>query len=468
MYVILVFLLTFFNIFPVYSLDLPVSRITDDSVLRNRLKDSWFLDTPESVLSRHTRIELLPTGERVRVSASEGRRNEIIIYLAREQMTGNITRQNVFERRQTGNFPGWAQGSWMLTRNKITGAGTSIRILLHSDPHTFIQFRPFDSDKAFMDVILYSAYLIRSMPIALPPPLPGAANTPNAAFERLYTMPLNDILKLVEDKFPLRYFEPDPSIYRDTRTFITQVRRHLGGLRWADDGAIDENGNYVFIETLQRQPAATAGLNCSGFAKWLIDGMLRPVTGKRLAIPPLKRPFGPRGSIFTEHWEERWDLFFGLDWIRNLAAEANSVLRSPAYGVLDEFEVRRDNFLFLRTSVNGVFVDRSYPGFLNEVGYGIEGLFPLLYTLAIDEPYTFYLAAVNRERDNPASRQFTPRLREYFHVAALIPYFDEFGVFRIVVFESAAETSFDTFRHRYPAEHHINLVKIPIPTRFEP
>jgi hypothetical protein len=468
MYVILVFLLTFFNIFFVYSLDLPVSRISDDSILRNRLRNSWFLDTPDRVLSQHTRIEFLQTGERVQVSATEGRRDEIIIFLAREQMTGSVSRQNGFERRQTGNFPGWAQGSWILTRNKTTGAGTSIRILLHSNAHTYIQFRPLDSDKALMDAVLYGAYITRSMPFALPPSPTGAAASPSSAFERLYTMPLNDILKLVGDKFPLHYFEPDPSIYRDTWAFVSQVRRHLGGLRWADDGAIDENGNYVFIETLQRQPAAAAGLNCSGFTKWLIDGMLRPITGKRLTIPQLKKPFGIRGSIFTEHWEERWDLFFGLDWIRNLAAEANSVLRSPAYGVLDEFEVRRDNFLFLRRSVNGIFEDRSYPGFLNEVGYGIEGLYPLLYTLAIDEPYTFYLAAVNRERDNPASRQFTPRLREYFHVAALIPYFDEFGIFRVVVFESNAETSFSTFRHRYPAEHHINLVKIPIPARFEP
>jgi len=89
--------------------------------------------------------------------------------------------------------------------------------------------------------------------------------------------------------------------------------------------------------------------------------------------------------------------------------------------------------------------------------------------LAIDEPYSFYLAAVNRERNNPESRQFTPRLREYFHIAALIPYFDELGVFRIVVFESAEETSFEAFRTRYGrSEHHVNLVKVPVVTRFDP
>ncbi|MCL2267125.1 MAG: hypothetical protein FWC17_05090, partial [Treponema sp.] len=80
---------------------------------------------------------------------------------------------------------------------------------------------------------------------------------------------------------------------------------------------------------------------------------------------------------------------------------------------------------------------------------------------------SFYLAAVNNEISNPSSPRGTPRLRQYYHIAALIPYFDENGNFRIVVFESAAETSFSAFRNRYPG-HFVSLVQIPIPARFEP
>ncbi|MCL2175877.1 MAG: hypothetical protein FWB73_07515, partial [Treponema sp.] len=264
------------------------------------------------------------------------------------------------------------------------------------------------------------------------------------------------------------YFEPNPSIYSDSRTFIAQVRAKIGGLRYADDGAIDENGNYVFINNLQNQNPATAGLNCSGFLKWMVDGMIRHITGSRLLITPLRQPFGERGSSFTINWEERRDVFFGLDWIRNLAAEANSALRSPMYRSLEEFEIRRDNFSTLMVSENRTLVDRSYPGFLNEAGYGIEGLRPLLYTLAIDEPYSFYLASVNMEVSTPSSPRGTPRLRQYFHTAAFVPYFDEYGVFRIVVFESAAETSFNAFRSRYNLNHFVNLVKVPVPVRFDP
>ena len=450
--------IVFSSFSPAYSLDLPSSQISDDSSLRTTMKDSWLVESPLRVLARRPVIEYLETGERVQIRVEEGR-EEFMVVFSREMMSGRIATENnnALPRTGTGQFPGWAQGSWMLTRRKDTGEGTLIRIFLRSDQYTYIQFRPLNSERSQMDAILYGGYVTRSLQIPVP-------------FERLYTMPLNDILRLAGNKFPIRYFEPDPAYYRDSRKFVAQVRARLGGLEFADDGAIDENGNYVFIETLQRQNPATEGLNCSGFAKWLVDGILRPITGERLSIPPLKAPFGERGSSFTENWEERRDPYFGLDWIRNLASEANGILRSSAYRGLDEFEVRSDNFSSVLVSENRTFVIHSYPGFLPEAGFGIEGLHPLLYTLAIDEPFKFYLAAVNTESGaevTPQNIRGAPRLRQYFHIAVLVPYFDEYGIFRIVVFESAVENSFNVFRNRYPG-HYVNLAQIPIVTVFDP
>jgi hypothetical protein len=282
-------------------------------------------------------------------------------------------------------------------------------------------------------------------------------------------MPLNDVLNLAGDKLPVRYFDPDPADYGDQRLFISRVRERLPELEFADDGAINEQGRYVYIETGLNQQAAV-GLNCSGFAKWLIDGILRPVTGERLAIPPLKAPFGNRGSSFTDPWEKARDPFFGLDWIRNLASQAGTTLRSPAFSSLDEIEVRRDAFTMVINRNGGSNV-HSYPGFLENAGYGIEGLMPLLYTLAIDEPGRFFLAAVNAEGGPPASQanpRGGPRMRTYFHIAVLIPHFNEYGFFQVTVFESAAETSINAFRNRYPADHHVNLVRVPLETVFDP
>jgi hypothetical protein len=369
----------------------------------------------------------------------------------------------------TNQFPGWAQGSWVLTRRKDSGQPARIRVFMRSDPYTYLQFRPLSADKSQLDVVLYDAFMVRSLPIPVP-------------FERLYSMPVEDALSLAENRFPRKYFEPNPADYRDQRLFISRVRERLGEVNFADDGAINEAGEYVFIENLESQSLAWLqmsgsdsagsgpGLNCSGFAKWLIDGILRPVTGERLSISPLKAPFGQRGSSFTDPWEESRDPYFGLDWIRNLASRAGKVLRSPAFASLDEIEVRSDTFSqMIFREAKSVSV-RSYPGFLENAGYGIEGLQPLLYTLAIDEPGRFYLAAVNNEigppttEDNPRGR---PRMRQYFHVAALVPYFNEYGNFQVAVFESAEETSFNAFKSRYP-EHYANLVRIPVETVFEP
>jgi hypothetical protein len=250
-------------------------------------------------------------------------------------------------------------------------------------------------------------------------------------------------------------------MYRDIRAFISRVRQRLPELRFRDDGALDEYGRYVFIETLREQDGP-GGLNCSGFAKWIVDGILRPLTGERMAIPPLKAPFGDRSSSLSGTYERVRDPFFGLDWTRNLAAAAGAVLRgSTGFGALEEIEVRKGSFSSLiLQSREGVSV-RAYPGFLQNAGFGSEGIQPLLYTLAVDEPGYIYLASISAEQ-GPA-----PRMRQHFHIAVLVPYFSETGIFRIALFESAEETAFTNFKSRYPG-HQINLVRIPVEGAFDP
>ena len=398
-----------------FAQDRSLGRIADDSGVRISVRDTWLSESADRVLSMPRVMHDLRGGGRVELRAEAGR-DEFLVVFAREL-------------RDTGQFPGWAQGSWILTRRRDTGAATRIRVFPRSDPFTYIQFRPFSTDRVQMDVVVYDAFVVRSLPLPV-------------TMDRLYTMPLNEVLNLAGDRFPRRYFEPDPDNYCAQREFITQVRQRLPELRFADDGAVDHNGQFVYIATgLEQQDQP--GLNCSGFAKYLIDGILRPITGQRLEIPPLKAPFGSRGSSFTEFWEELRDPFFGLDWIRNLSSRAWTTLRSPAFSSLNEIEVRHEPFsqLIIRSGTDSTF--QSFSGFQENAGYNIEGLLPLLYTLAIDEPGRFYLAAVNEEVGPPATEanpRGRPRMRQYFHVAALVPYFNEHGVFQVAVFESAAET----------------------------
>jgi hypothetical protein len=414
-----------------FAPDVPVRNIPNDAEFRLAIKDSWLIEVPDRTLHQKPGLFKLPDGTLIQVRA-EAAEDELMIVLARER---------------SGAYPGWIQGSWIVSRNMQDGKTSRIRIFLRSDPYTYIQFRPFTEDRSQMDVVLYDGYVVRSLPIPL-------------SIDRILYMPLNDVLAAIGDKFPQKYFNPFVYMYDDTRAFISAVRKRLPELQFHDDGAIDEQGRYVYIETLEAQSGNNKGLNCSGFAKWIIDGLLRPLTGEQLSIPPLKAPFGDRGSSFTDIYEDLRDPFFGLDWTRNLAAAAWSAMRSPSFANLNEFEVREQNLATVIMRNGGTTSLRSYPSFLQNAGYGIEGLHSLLYTLAINEPGHIYLAAVNEE-------QGTPPLRQYFHVAVLVPYFNEYGEFQVACFESAEETSFNVFKTRYPGGY-VNLSRIPVEAAFDP
>ena len=420
----------FFSNTRLFAADLPSSFIQDDSGLRIAIKDTWLTENPAIVIKNKPFTRNLPGGGAVQVR-SEARNNEISVILARER---------------NGSYPGWAQGSWIYTRNLSTGAPLRIRVFLRSDPQIFIQWRPFGTDKSQMDLVLYDAYVIRGLPAGIP-------------FDKVLVMPVEEILAAAGNRFPRRYFDPNPQVYRDITNLIAKIRAALPSLAYTDDGAIDESGSYVFIETLKTQEE-NAGLNCSGFAKWVVDGMLRPVTGKRLAIDSLKAPVTPRTSSLAENLEYR-DSLFGLDWTRNLALEAARALRSQAFAAIENVEIREGTFSSLIDRTGRAAVNINYPGFLLNAGFSIEGLRPLLYTLAINEPGYIYLASVNRER-GPA-----PLQRQHYHVAVLIPFFNEYGNFQAAVFESAAETNLAGFIGRHP-QGMVNLVRIPVEGVFEP
>jgi hypothetical protein len=426
-----ILMFSLFAFVPLFAADVLVKDISNDAEFRIEIKDLWITEVPDRVLRQKPGLFKLLDGTLIQVRAEKAG-PELMLILAREH---------------SGDYPGWIQGSWIVNRNMQDGKTSRIRIFLRSDPYTYIQFRPITNDRSEMDVVLYDGFVVRSLPVPL-------------SIERIMYMPLNDVLAAVGDKFPLTYFNPDVALYTDTRSFVASVRSRLPELTFQDDGAIDEDGFYVYIETLEAQTGDNPGLNCSGFAKWIIDGLLRPITGTQLSIPPLKAPFGERGSSFTDVYEDLRDPFFGLDWTRNLAAAAWSVLRSPSFSNLNEFEVKAQNLATVITRNGGTSSLRSYPGFLENAGYGFEGLHSLLYMLAINEPGHLYLAAVNDEQGNPP-------LRQYFHVAVLVPYFNEYGDFQVACFESAEETSFNAFKTRYPGGY-VNLSRIPLEANFDP
>jgi len=356
----------------------------------------------------------------------------------------------ILSPERNGSFPIYTQGTWIIKRSDIDGAFLQAKIFLRSDPGTFARIYPAGT-RSRIDIVTYGGVLHREVMVPLP-------------FTELLRSPFSRIRELTSYVIDWAVFSPDPALYRDLRGLVSAVRNKLPLLRYADDGAIDADGRNIFISTLAEQ-RAPAGLNCSGFVKWLVDGMLHPITGSYLSVASLReRMVDWRGSSFTEGFEEKFDPFFGLDWSRALAKSTWSAFypslddNSPLANDVAEapFSLRvRD-----ADPVNGGSAYEPFSDNFDDAGIDVRGLKATLFLLATREPGRFYLAQFNARDEKP------PRLRRYFHIAALFPYFDDAGVFRVTVFESAAETSLESISGR--GYEFVKLVRMPAAPRFEP
>ena len=345
----------------------------------------------------------------------------------------------------------YTQGSWILKRSSPDGLPIQAKVFLRSDPGTFIRIYP-DGDRSKLDLVVYGGVLNREVPLPVP-------------FERAFSSSMAEIAAWTRDLVDWKLFSPEGGMYREVRSFVSETRLRLPALRYADDGALDTDGNPVRIATGEAQTEPT-GMNCSGFAAWIADGFYRPLTGKLLDPKALAaRHVEARPTRAAEPYEERLDPFFGLDWTRNIA-KALLDARAPArpHG-LAESDVRISAFALVAPSgaspkgssaaaVNGNAAYQPYPAYQADLGYETSGLKALLYVLALREPGSIYLASVARK-----SGGLIPGLSRHYHVAVLAPYFEESGEFKVAAFESDVETSVEAIMSRVPKDY-IHLVRV--------
>jgi hypothetical protein len=344
----------------------------------------------------------------------------------------------LFSVGRDGSFSYFNQGSYRFLRRKSGGAVIEFDVFLRSRPDTYARVYP-SADRAKMDLVLLGRTVSRAVVVSLP-------------FDRLIQLPFSRIVEIVGDAVDWSLFSPDPVLYADSRSMIRTIRERLPRLRDADDGAMDSAGRYVFIETGEPQLAGRGGFNCSGFAKWVADGIYEPITGKLLDIGELKEKHPDvRGNGLTAPYEDSLDPYFGLDWTRNIARALASISKEPDRSVPS-------------TPADPItswdITDEPGYRYQANVGFPVAELGPLLYMLAVKRPQYFYLASINGEYGNP-------RLPRHFHVVVLFPYFTETGEFRTAVFEREAETSLESLARRYPAMS-AHLVGIETALRFDP
>lgn len=233
---------------------------------------------------------------------------------------------------------------------------------------------------------------------------------------------------------------------------VDEISQNLNDISEVFDGAMDNNGKMAYINSglLQEGPY---GFNCSGFAKWIADGIYEPKTGSLISFDRLKkRHLSVRGSEATLAYEKTRDPYFGLDWIRNIVSVLSVFSESEPFS--DEDSTHSDI--------------RSLPfiSFVEERGFPIEDLDLALYILAVKNPEYFYMGSVS----TPLGQN--PILIQHRHVTVLFPYIDEVGSFQVVVADINELTDIDSLKRRYGNSRYshngyIYLVQIPTTTNFK-
>ncbi|OHD73138.1 MAG: hypothetical protein A2177_14950 [Spirochaetes bacterium RBG_13_68_11] len=389
---------------------------------------------PDTAEARQALREVIfaPIGTAARAAArtmtqpAEGRS----VYFRTESSNGAV--YQTFTRGDLGAARLDTAGTFIIKRSRADGSFVQAKIFLQDDPGCYARLTPL-GERTALEITLFGRTFQRGVILA-------------ARFESLLTAPLERIMRLAEPAVDWDLLQPAERTDADSAVERTaaSIRRALPRLGDAEDGAMDAAGRMVLIRDGSPQ-GATSGLNCSGFAKWVVDGFFRPLTGTLTDIATLKeRDLGIRGNRWTSPLEESHDLFFGIDWSRHLARELARA-RDDGAGSVESWDVR------------------DAPGFsyVDDVGYAIADLATVLFRLVRSSPGRIYLGSVNRPVPGD------PGLRQHDHLVVLLPYVDAGRVFRVAVFERSAETSTGSLAKRYPSDF-IHLVRFDARGDFDP
>lgn len=331
----------------------------------------------------------------------------------------------MFINQYQDRFPVWSSGSFIIKKDLVTGEFIQAKVFLFNDEESFVRLYP-EQNRTRLDLHVYGNIIYRGIRIP-------------TQFEKLLLLPFCKILTLTENKIPWDNLLTDHnySEWDEVEDFSKMIQEKLPQLGDNEDGAYNEKGELVFIETLKPQDES-AGLNCSGFVKWTVDNLYYDLTGTYMPIEPLKKKhYDIRGNSWSNRSEELRDPYFGLDWTRNIS----KYYRDELYPYQETTVISQD--------VNSV----PYFHYKENVGYKMEELKAVLYLESIKKPGRIYLGSVNKLFGEEV------KMRQHIHVVALIPYIDDYGVFQVDVIERQVKTSIESLLRRYKGEfmHLVNI-----------
>ncbi|MBN1410451.1 MAG: hypothetical protein JW969_06375 [Spirochaetales bacterium] len=331
----------------------------------------------------------------------------------------------LFLNEEKGKFSLDTIGNYSIKRDIASGDITGITVLIRNDKLCFLRVYP-NEDRSKLDLFLFGTLLYHDVVLPLP-------------IKDLLTLPFQKLIDFTADTIDWNQVLYKGGTAEDIwlQKTTARIESLLPGLADAEDGAQNEYGEYVFIKDGAPQKNIR-GFNCSGFAKWIVDGFYYPLTGSYMNIESLKKRQLPyRGSDFSRKFETSRDPYFGLDWSRSLAVALEETETSEKAASPEEFDVRQVDFF----------------KYVEDVGYPATQMQLILFLLAQEDPGRIYLGSVNREVGT------TNQLRQHTHIAVFFPYFTKEGYFIPVVMERIKKTTITAFTKRHLTDN-IHLVWI--------
>ncbi|MBO4440252.1 MAG: hypothetical protein J5798_13005 [Spirochaetaceae bacterium] len=412
--------------------------IPDSSAVRDQAMEPWLTAPISAVIDRECENVQTDFGQVFQIRAEREGSEVAIVFAPRE---GSY------------DFLGKAPGAWIVYRDYYSGKILRVNVYFQYDSRVYVCLRPDNQPKkpkSEVDLIIHGAYACRGVPLGIP-------------FDDVLKLSFSELFNLTKETVPWNYVKTDYRNYVNNNKMVEKIRRKLPQFEYIEDAAYDEFENPVYISTGEARSGTPGkiGINCSGFTKWVVDGITIALSGSATKIEALKQPtIELEGTLYKAQAEEE-EMFRSYDWIRNLSTAAVCAERDKEFpaGTLG-VDVQVNPFAGLKSPDGTV----RNVGFVPKTGYEINLLKPLLYVLAATEPDMLYLGAVKTCK---CKTEDEPETWTFHHDVVFLPYFDQAGICHIEVFESGVETSFEEFVEENKGSY-IYLCRVKSSDRFQP
>lgn len=441
-----------------YGRDIP-----DSSEIREKIIDKWFTQDLKILRFLDSEIYENSIGQKFQVRMEELDDSFAIVVAPSTLIEMDLVSETEIKSTVMEIYPYDLPGSWILFRDKKTGNPISVRYYFHKNSEIYVEFdaeevpsmnasmkKKKNDEKIYGSFLIFGMYLAHSVPVGL-------------TIDNLYSFSFTQMVEVTKTSLPWEYADVNTLLYDDSLQMIGCIREKLPGFVFEKDACYDGEMRPIKISTgeLREEKAEKGGvsLDSFGFVKWVVDGLVRPISGSNLELNPLKTPTVKlRTGSKADFFADKYNQYFALDWIRNIAAAYLSILSNNFYTYENsgcEVQIRPFASQFTK---NGT---KNIPVYIKDNGYSIESLKALFYIFAIQEPGRFYLAAM-RETDNSV-----PQNVFYARAAVLFPYFDANGDYNVSIFENGKEYTIDEFIEKNPGTF-VNLVRMQSSQRFFP